>query len=173
VCNKKKFVLQEWSNVETSYFIATNMDGNVTREGIYLIPQHLSFTETKNYENHHVTTLELHPISERALEDFNDRTKVTLGEFEKTSGEMAFYGNVFDTDMYAPRFEFEDITTTNGPVAVEWKTETEDKIIQTANNYNENDSDLYSDTEANKKPKAQDISAEMMLFHPPVVTMST
>jgi hypothetical protein len=73
VCNKKKFVLQEWRDVEPNYFIGTNMDGNVAREGISLIPRDLSFTDTKNYENPHVTTLGIHPISERELEEFNAR----------------------------------------------------------------------------------------------------
>jgi hypothetical protein len=54
--------------VEPSYFIATSMGDNVTRKGISLIPQDLAFTQTKNYENPHIATLELHPISERALE---------------------------------------------------------------------------------------------------------
>jgi hypothetical protein len=34
VCNKNNFVLQEWKKVQPGYFISTNMDGNVTREGI-------------------------------------------------------------------------------------------------------------------------------------------
>jgi hypothetical protein len=37
----------------------------------------------------------------------NDRTNITLGEFEKPSDGMVFYGNVFDTAVYVPRFEFE------------------------------------------------------------------
>jgi hypothetical protein len=145
------------------------MDDNVTREGISLIPQYISFTETKNYETPHVATLELHPISERALEEFNDRTKVTFGEFEKPSDEMSFYGNMFDTDGYAPMFEFEDKDknmdqweihkhglindhdkSTHNEVFVypaEWKKEIEDKIIQTANNDNDNDIDLHSKNE--------------------------
>jgi hypothetical protein len=194
VCNKKKFVLQEWRKVEPSYFIATNMDGNVTREGISLIPQDLTVTETKNYENPHIATLELHPISERALEEFNDRTKVTFGEFEKPSDEMAFYGNVFDTDVYAPRFEFEENSnnmdkwelhknglmnahskSTHKEVFVyptQWKKETEDKNIQTTNNYNEYENEieieLCSEKDEDKKPKAQDVITDLALFNSPV-----
>jgi hypothetical protein len=108
VCNNKKFVLQEWRKVEPSYFIATNTDGNVTCEGIFLILKYIYFTETNNYENPHVATLELHPRYERALQEFNDCTNVTLGEFEKPSDDMALYGNLFDTDVYAPMCEFED-----------------------------------------------------------------
>jgi hypothetical protein len=48
VCDKKKFVLKEWRNVDPSYFIATHMDGYFTREGISLILLDLSFAETKN-----------------------------------------------------------------------------------------------------------------------------
>jgi hypothetical protein len=107
VCNNKKFVRQEWRKAEPSYFIAKNMDGTVTCEGISLITQDISFTKTKNYENPHVAKIELHPISERALA-FNDRTKNTFGEFDKPSDEMVFYGNVFDTYVYASRFDFED-----------------------------------------------------------------
>jgi hypothetical protein len=43
------------------------MDGNGTREGIYLIPQDIAFTQTKNYGNPHIAALEIKPISERAL----------------------------------------------------------------------------------------------------------
>jgi hypothetical protein len=105
VCNNKKFVLPE-KKVEPSYFISTNMDGNVTSEGISLIPQDIVFTQTKNYGNPHIAKLGLQPISERALEEFKDRTQVTLGEFEKPSDEIACYGNVSDTYVDAPRFEF-------------------------------------------------------------------
>jgi hypothetical protein len=113
---------------------------------------------------------------------------------------VAFYGNVFDTYVYAPRFEFEDkdknmdqwelhnhgvmnvhAKSTHNEVCVypaEWKKEIEDEIIKTANNDNANDVDLHSECEEYEKPKAQDFSDYMRLFHSPVFrapveTMST
>jgi hypothetical protein len=125
-----------------------------------------AFAQTKNYENPHITSLELHPISERALGEFKDRVQVMFGEFEKPSGELSFYGNVFDIYVYAPRFEFEykdnnmdqwelhkqglmnaPAKSTHKEVFVypaAWK-ETQDNIFQAPNNDTDtdNDNDIY------------------------------
>jgi hypothetical protein len=81
---------------------------------------------------------------------------------------------VFDTDVYVPRFGFEDKDNNMDPLEIhkkglknahaksahtevcvypaEWKKETECKIIRTANNDHENDIDLHGYNDEDRKP---------------------